>query len=103
MILKKTCENTTSMDNFSSAPEANLLEAKGDAVAVLSADKVLFYAVPAGLFEDMTDFCEMAQRGTLELNSVSGRFSLDEDPKEFTGKLAKSMQREPEKDDFTEC
>ncbi|MDX1539598.1 hypothetical protein [Arsukibacterium sp.] len=42
---------------------AALAEAKGDAIAVLSDKQIRFYAVPTSLFEEMTAFCEFAQRG----------------------------------------
>jgi antitoxin StbD len=105
MLQKVMCGFTTPISKFKSNPKAAMAEAKGDAIAISSNNEIQFYAVPAALFEDMTAFCEYAQRGTTKLDSVPGRFSLDDDidPGQFVEKLATSIQNKPGDDEFIEC
>lgn len=51
---KIMCSHTKSMNEFKSNPDAAFTE--GDAVAVMSNDSILFYAVPVHLYEDMVNY-----------------------------------------------
>lgn len=75
MLQKVMCGYTTPISKFKSNPRAALAEAQGDAIAVSSNNQIQFYAVPATLFEEMTAFCEYAQRGTTTLKSISANFT----------------------------
>lgn len=75
MLQKILCGYTTPISKFKSNPNAALAEAQGDAIAVSSNNQIQFYAVPASLFEEMTAFCEFAQRGTTTLESIPARFT----------------------------
>lgn len=75
MLQKILCGFTTPISKFKSNPNAALAEAQGDAIAVSSNNQIQFYAVPASLFEEMTAFCEFAQRGTTELQSIPAKFT----------------------------
>ncbi len=90
MLQKVLCGFTTPISKFKSNPNAAITEAQGDAIAVSSNNKIQFYAVPAALFEEMTAFCEYAQRGTTELKNIPAKFTgegLDMD------KVASNMAR----------
>lgn len=91
MLQKILCGYTTPISKFKSNPSAALAEAQGEAIAVSSNNQIQFYVVPAALFEEMTAFCEYAQRGTSSLKSIPARFTgdgLDMD-KAATGMAAK--------------
>lgn len=75
MLQKILCGYTTPISKFKSNPNAALAEAQGDAIAVSSNNQIQFYAVPASLFEEMTAFCEFAQRGTTDLKSIPASFT----------------------------
>ncbi|MGI5310327.1 hypothetical protein [Rheinheimera sp. WS51] len=77
MLQKILCGYTTPISKFKSNPNAALAEAQGDAIAVSSNNQIQFYAVPASLFEEMTAFCEFAQRGTTELESIPAKFTAE--------------------------
>ncbi|WP_445769438.1 hypothetical protein [Rheinheimera sp.] len=77
MLQKILCGYTTPISKFKSNPNAALAEARGDAIAVSSNNQIQFYAVPASLFEEMTAFCEFAQRGTTELKSIPAMFTAE--------------------------
>ena len=89
---KIMCGYTTPISKFKSNPGAALSEAQGDAIAVSSNNKIMFYAVPAALFEEMSAFCEYAQRGATEQINVPAKFSdvdLDKIAKIMSEKLKK--------------
>ncbi|MQL50193.1 antitoxin of toxin-antitoxin stability system [Photorhabdus khanii] len=75
MLQKVMCGYTTAISKFKSNPSAALAEAQGDAIAVSSNNQIQFYAVPAALFEEMSAFCEYAQRGSTELKSIPANFT----------------------------
>ncbi len=75
MLQKVMCGYTTPISKFKSNPSAAMNEAQGDAIAVSSNNEIQFYAVPAALFEEMTAFCEYAQRRTAELKSIPANFT----------------------------
>ncbi|MGL6159278.1 hypothetical protein [Microbulbifer sp.] len=77
MLQKVMCGYTTPISKFKSNPNAALAEAEGDAIAISSNNQIQFYAVPAALFEEMTMFCEYAQRGTTELKSIPASFTAE--------------------------
>ncbi|MGI9282373.1 MAG: hypothetical protein ACR2PX_22470 [Endozoicomonas sp.] len=102
MLQKVLCGFTTSISKFKTNPSNAISEAQGDAIAVTSNNEVQFYAVPAELFEEMTTFCEYAQRGTSELKSVSGRFTTTDDMVEqMTEKLRNGS--DDDLGEFVEC
>ncbi len=85
---------TVSIERFKSNPVAELAKAKGDAIAVLSADQIQFYAVPALLFEEMTAFCEFAQRGTTTLKHIPAQFTgAGIDMEKLAVELARKIKR----------
>lgn len=69
------CGYTTPISKFKSNPSAAMNEAQGDAIAVSSNNEIQFYAVPAALFEEMSAFCEYAQRGTTALKNIPANFT----------------------------
>ncbi len=75
MLQKVMCGFTTPISKFKSNPKAAMAEAKGDAIAISSNNKIQFYAVPAHLYEDMVNFVEFTQRGTTELKSIPANFT----------------------------
>ena len=75
MLQKVMCGYTTPISKFKSNPSAAMTEAQGDAIAVSSNNEIQFYAVPAALFEEMTAFCEYAQRGTTEQKNIPAKFT----------------------------
>lgn len=77
MLQKILCGYTMPISKFKSNPSAALAEAQGDAIAVSSNNQIQFYVVPAALFEEMTAFCEYAQRGTSSLKSIPANFTGD--------------------------
>lgn len=77
MLQKVMCGYTTPISKFKSNPSAAMAEAQGDAIAVSSNNEIQFYAVPAALFEEMTAFCEFAQRGSLEQKNIPANFTAD--------------------------
>lgn len=74
MLQKILCGFTTPISKFRSNPSAALVEAQGDAIAVSSNNQIQFYVVPAALFEEMTAFCEYAQRGITALKSIPAHY-----------------------------
>ncbi len=102
MLQKVMCGYTTPISKFKSNPSAAIKEAQGDAIAVSANNKIQFYVVPAELFEEMSAFCEYAQRGTTELKTAPAKFRLTEDMVEnMTDKLKNSS--DDELGDFVEC
>ncbi len=102
MLQKVLCGYTTPISKFKSNPSAAIIEAQGDAIAVSSNNEIQFYAVPAALFEEMTAFCEYAQRGTTELKRIPAHFTgegldMDKVADEMAAKLKKGTS-----DDFEE-
>ncbi len=77
MLQKVMCGYTTPISKFKSNPSAAMTEAQGDAIAVSSNNEIQFYAVPAALFEEMTAFCEFAQRGTTEQKNIPAKFTSE--------------------------
>ncbi|MAA94928.1 MAG: antitoxin of toxin-antitoxin stability system [Rheinheimera sp.] len=75
MLQRIMCGYTTAISKFKSNPSAALAEAKGEAIAVSSNNQIQFYVVPASLYEEMTAFCEYAQRGSTKLDSIHARFT----------------------------
>ncbi|WP_051219763.1 antitoxin of toxin-antitoxin stability system [Rheinheimera baltica] len=85
---------TISIGKFITNPTAALAEAKGDAIAVLSDNQIQFYAVPASLFEEMTAFCEFAQRGTTSLKHLQAKFTApDIEMEKLATEMAKKLKR----------
>lgn len=102
MLQRVLCGFTTSISKFKTNPGNAIAEAQGEAIAVTSNNEVQFYAVPAELFEEMTAFCEYAQRGTSELRSVPGRFTTtDEMVEQMTEKLR--TRSDDDLGEFVEC
>lgn len=84
---------TVSLEKFKSNPVAELAEARGDAIAVLSGDQIQFYALPALLFEDMTGFCEFAQRGTTSMKHIPAKFTATNiEMEELAAEMAKKLK-----------
>lgn len=77
MLQKILCGYITPISRFKSNPSAALAEAQGDAIAVSSNNQIQFYVVPAVLFEEMTAFCEYAQRDTSSFKSIPANFTGD--------------------------
>lgn len=102
MLQKVVCSYTTPISKFKSNPSAALNEAHGEAIAISSNNEIQFYAVPASLFEEMTAFCEYAQRGTTELKTAPAKFHLTEDMVE---KMTEKLKNTADDDigDFVEC
>ncbi|UWG63455.1 antitoxin of toxin-antitoxin stability system [Shewanella xiamenensis] len=99
MLQKILCGYTTPISKFKSNPSAALAEAQGDAIAVSSNNQIQFYAVPASLFEEMTAFCEFAQRGTTTLESIPAQFTaanlnMDEVSTQMANKLKQGARGE---------
>ncbi|WP_445360715.1 hypothetical protein ACJJIL_21410 [Microbulbifer sp. EKSA005] len=90
---------TMPLSEFKTNPSAALHEAEGDAIAVTSDNKVQFYAVPSQLFEDMTEFCEVAQRGTMKMKDLPPQATGDAmDMEKVTRKMAKKLKDSKPKD-----
>ncbi|WP_062266571.1 antitoxin of toxin-antitoxin stability system [Endozoicomonas arenosclerae] len=102
MLQKVMCGYTTSISKFKANPKAVIKEAQGDAVAVSSNNEIQFYAVPAELFEEMINFCEYAQRGTTDLKSIPGKFSLSD---EMVEKMTEELKNKNDDNlgEFIEC
>ncbi|MDR7927277.1 hypothetical protein RIE95_09825 [Acidithiobacillus thiooxidans] len=103
ILQKVMCGYTTPVSKFKNNPNAALLEAQGDAIAVSSNNRVQFYVVPAELFEEMTAFCEFAQRGRAALQSIPAHFTAEgvDMDKITTGMAVKIKNGQP--DDYDEC
>jgi antitoxin StbD len=94
MLQKVMCGFTTPISKFKANPNAAVAEAQGDAIAVSSNNQIQFYVVPAKLFEEMTEFCEYAQRGTTELKNIPAKFTgegLDMD--KVASNMAKTLKK----------
>jgi antitoxin StbD len=102
MLQRVMCGFTTPISKFKSNPNAAIIEAQGDAIAVSSNNQIQFYAVPAALFEEMTAFCEYAQRGTTKLESISGKFILTED---MVDRMTEKLRNHSDNElgEFVEC
>ncbi|GLS27827.1 hypothetical protein [Marinibactrum halimedae] len=93
MLQKVMCGYTVPISKFKSNPSAAMNEAQGDAIAVSSNNEIQFYAVPAALFEEMTAFCEYAQRGEAELKSIPAKFTGEGlDIEKFADEMATKLK-----------
>ncbi|CDL86273.1 antitoxin [Xenorhabdus cabanillasii] len=103
MLQKVLCGYTTAISKFKSNPSAALAEAKGDAIAVSSNNQIQFYAVPAALFEEMSAFCEYAQRGNTELKSIPANFTGEGlNMNKITSKMAERIKKGSTPEDYEE-
>ena len=75
MLQKVMCGYTTPISQFKANPNGLLSEARGEAIAVSSNNRIQFYAVPAELFEEMAAFCEYTRGDSPALTSVPANFT----------------------------
>lgn len=102
MLQKVMCGYAIPISKFKSNPRRALVEADGETIAVSSHNEILFYAVPAEIYEEMLRFVEFKQRGTSELKAAPAKFNLTAEIVEEMTKKLRNIS-DDEAGEFIEC